>query len=339
MPITVWCDYIYGISDALRTIYQPPHVIDLAWKLLIQNTQIYKEYWFELWGAFIDRVEERLKSDEHGDGYNKLKLMDDFHINNDNYFRKYAPLWYINAYFYSSYSFSKSILVKKDMLESIIKHIDDLIINSKDATYLTISKLWNEVIDYISCINHSSLELKDHDSIKISLIESIYNISSFPPDFIRFLYVDFSKSLLSNFEQTYWLNNVDSTLIIVEYLKFLTICKNYNENFSPSVWVDQFWHHHMTYDTKQYRHFWENTLGSEIEHLEHDPSSMNIYEKLSVIDKSKRFAEAYFEWFGESPPEWIWPELTLDSWNKDNNFVFINIYNTFNMKFWIKSCN
>ena len=59
--------------------------------------------------------------------------MDDFHINNDNYFRKYAPLWDINicilnAYFYSSYSFSKSILVKKDMLESIIKHIDDLMI-------------------------------------------------------------------------------------------------------------------------------------------------------------------------------------------------------------------
>ena len=42
---------------------QPPPIIDAVWKLLIQSSRIYKEFWVELWGAFIDRVETEIKVD------------------------------------------------------------------------------------------------------------------------------------------------------------------------------------------------------------------------------------------------------------------------------------
>ena len=151
------------------------------------------------------------------------------------------------------------------------------------------------------------------------------------------LSTDFSQCLISSFEQSYWLNHSDAVLIMIEYLKFLTIWKIHNENFSPSSWVDQFWHHHMLFDTKQYRDFWENLFGSEIEHQEHDPSSiMTKEEKLLLIEKSKRFTEIYFENFREFPPEWIWPKITLESFEFNNEFVWINIYKTVLMKFLIK---
>ena len=89
----------------------------------------------------------------------------------------------------------------------------------------------------------------------------------------------------------------------------------------------------------KYRDFWESVFSSEIEHHENDQSVMNEEEKLSLINKSKRFNEVYYECFWEYPPECIWPELTLESWNQDDDFIFINLYKTLKMKISISANN
>ena len=80
-------------------------------------------------------------------------------------------------------------------------------------------------------------------------------------------------------------------------------------------------------------------FSSEIEHHENDQPVMTEEEKLSLIDKSKRFNDVYYECFWEYPPEYIWPELTLESWNQDDDFIFINLYKTLKMKTSISVIN
>ena len=91
----------------------------------------------------------------------------------------------------------------------------------------------------------------------------------------------------------------------------------------------------MSLDTKKYRDFWESLFGYQVEHLEHDPSSMTHSEKLEQINKSEKFLEAYIECFGEAAPESIWPKLNIDS-SEEDDFVCINIFKVLIMKIYIK---
>ena len=148
--------------------------------------------------------------------------------------------------------------------------------------------------------------------------------------------MEFPLTLLSRFEYRYCLNHSDAILIMIEYFKFITICRLNGGNFSPSKWVDQFWHHHISFDTKHYRDFWESFTGGEIEHQEHDSSNMNEEEKLSHIEKYREFKKIYKQMFNEFPPKSVWPEPTIESCEKDDVFVNINIYKTLYMKWIIK---
>ena len=53
--------------------FHPPVIVDLVWKTLITNTQIYKEYCYELCGGFIDRVDPLIK-DNIGELYNNFLI-------------------------------------------------------------------------------------------------------------------------------------------------------------------------------------------------------------------------------------------------------------------------
>ena len=333
--------YIHNNKLYFENIYSPSAIIDSAWKLLIQNTKIYREFCYELWGAFIDRVEPQ--SNQLNDNRYAIKYswLDQFFLDYNNYFKKYDPL-HENFYDpkYILFSIKHFVKIKKEYLSSIINYIDEKVIDYDidQATTDKVFNLWDEIYWKIFINNTDVISVSEADNeLSINSILNPEKYSSYPLVFIQLLTKDFNKSLLSSFEQVYCLRNSDVILIMVEYLKFLTICKIYNENFSPSFWVDQFWHHHMSYDTKYYREFWENIFGVEVDHQEYNPQSMSQEEKFILIEKFKRFVDVYIEWFGESPPKWIWPELILDSWEtKDEHFVSINIYKTVLMKLFIK---
>ena len=318
-------------------MYNPSKIIDSAWKLLIQNNKIYREFCIELWGSFIDKIDPNNRQN-----WLKYYCLYQYFTDYNSYFKKYDPL---HEYDYNEkyllFTAKHFVKVKKDNLRIIINYIDDSLIDQSITKTDQILNLWDEVHNKIIINNANAVIVKetDHELIVGSILDT-KKYSSYPQIFMKLLSVEFDQNLLSAFEETYCLSNSDAILIMVEYLKFLTICKIYNESFSPSSWVDQFWHHHMSYDTKHYREFWENLFGVEVEHHEHDPSSMSQEEKLILIEKSKRFTEVYIEWFGEAPQEWVWPELTLDSWNNMNDeFVSIDIYKTILMKLFTKSSN
>ena len=89
--------------------------------------------------------------------------------------------------------------------------------------------------------------------------------------------------LLKSFAQRYWISEDDVLLIIIEYYKFLTIVKIKGDGFTPSPWVDEFWHHHMSSDTYHYRNFWISLFGSKIDHFECDLPNVLNSERCKLI--------------------------------------------------------
>ena len=80
--------------------------------------------------------------------------------------------------------------------------------------------------------------------------------------------------LFTSFTKRYLLKESDGILIIIEYFKFLTLIHEWGEGLTPSQWVDEFWLHHMAFDTKHYRDFCNNLFGKQIHHHKYKtPSS------------------------------------------------------------------
>ena len=40
----------------IKSIYYPSPIIDFVWRMLILDSNTYNEFWYELWGYYIDRV-------------------------------------------------------------------------------------------------------------------------------------------------------------------------------------------------------------------------------------------------------------------------------------------
>ena len=201
--------------------------------------------------------------------------------------------------------------------------------NSDELKY----KIWDDIHSWITKSHANIFRNDEYKSMLLALTDS-EKLRTYPSIFIILLTSDFPQNLWSSFEHRYCLSNSDASLVMVEYLKFLTICKLFKAEFSPSKWVDQFWHHHMSFDTKKYRDFCESLFGYQVEHLEHDPSSMTHSEKLEQIIKSEKFSKAYIECFGDDMPASIWPKLNTDS--SEDNFVCLNIFKVLIMKIFIK---
>ena len=79
--------------------------------------------------------------------------------------------------------------------------------------------------------------------------------------------------LFNSFMKRYLLCESDAILIMIEYFKFLTLVHEWGDGLTPSPWVDEFWHHHMTFDTNHYRDFCNCLFGGQIDHNECEPPS------------------------------------------------------------------
>ena len=225
-------------------------------------------------------------------------------------------------------------MIIKSELDEILNMINLSVINKQFNKNELKYEMWDNIHSWITN-SHANIFENDECNSIFSVLTDNNKLWTYPSIFIKLLSLEFPQNLLSSFEQRYCLNNSDAILVMVEYLKFLTICKLFKAEFSPSKWVDQFWHHHMSLDTKRYRDFCESFFGYKVEHLEHDPSSMTYSEKIDQINKSEKFLEAYIECFGEVAPESIWPKLNTDS-SEDDSFVCINIFKILVMKIFIK---
>ena len=81
--------YTYNNWIYFENMYSTSSVIDLVWKLLIQNSKVYKEFCIELWEAFIDRVEPNSKMYFNFKNTCKYNWMNQFLSDYNTYFKKY----------------------------------------------------------------------------------------------------------------------------------------------------------------------------------------------------------------------------------------------------------
>lgn len=74
---------------------------------------------------------------------------------------------------------------------------------------------------------------------------------------------------------------------------------------TPSPLVDEFWHHHITFNTSWYRKFCTTIFGGYIHHSEGDGTegSLDLHNRLYAGT-----LKLYKEKFGVNPPKSIWPD-------------------------------
>ena len=178
--------------------------------------------------------------------------MSSFLSDYDSFFKKYPPVWSSDwNKEYIAWDLQNSVMIRKELLAETISIINEIWVNISNPRSENLVKMWDDIHNKVIILNSNFFInwSKVKEEMLDKFTDSIENLK-YPSLFNQLLWYDFSQHLLKSFEQTYCLNNSDAILIMIEYLKFLTICKIYGENFSPSTWVDQFWHHHMSFDSK-----------------------------------------------------------------------------------------
>ena len=66
---------IFGDNVYFQSIYYPYAIIDSVWRLLIQSTRIYTEFWYELWGAYIEHIDHNYSTDNFECKISRLKKL------------------------------------------------------------------------------------------------------------------------------------------------------------------------------------------------------------------------------------------------------------------------
>ena len=130
-------------------------------------------------------------------------------------------------------------MLQKSELCDVISKIDTYIF--KISNFIDsdeIIQYSEEIYDFI--MNMHNDILADHNEIESKLNDILSNMSltKYHELFIMLLNFEFPVNLLSSFTRDYCLTESDGILIIIEYLKFLTVWKLYGDGFSPSSWVD-----------------------------------------------------------------------------------------------------
>jgi hypothetical protein len=84
-------------------------------------------------------------------------------------------------------------------------------------------------------------------------------------------------------------------------LRFMQLKQNMpDEEFSPSLTLDDVWHTHITC-TKAYMAFFDEYFGA---YVHHDPT-------LFPVKRYHDTLAAYFKFFSNNPPALAWPEPTI----------------------------
>lgn len=77
---------------------------------------------------------------------------------------------------------------------------------------------------------------------------------------------------------------------------------------SPSVEVDQAWHLHLVYMQSYWREFCGEVLQQPVHH---GPTKGGQQEQDKFVDLYERTKQSYQAFFGESPPQDIWPSSKI----------------------------
>lgn len=109
--------------------------------------------------------------------------------------------------------------------------------------------------------------------------------------------------------------------VIEEYKKFAFLAVAAGHPVTPSDQVDQVWHLHLTYTRSYWEIFCPKILRTP---LHHEPTQGGTTEHGKFTDWYSHTLESYQQFFGEDPPDDIWPGLS-DRFGPELEFVRVNL--------------
>lgn len=108
--------------------------------------------------------------------------------------------------------------------------------------------------------------------------------------------------------------------VIEEYKRFVFLAVAADHPATPSDQVDQVWHLHLTYSRSYWEDFCPNILKMS---LHHEPTKGGDAESEKFDHWYEQTLASYEQFFGEAPPEQIWPAADL-RFGRDNAFIRVN---------------
>lgn len=96
--------------------------------------------------------------------------------------------------------------------------------------------------------------------------------------------------------------------VVEEYKRFLFLARAAGHPVTPSEEVDQAWHLHLVYT----RSYWDRMCREVLERpLHHGPTKGGAQEADKFVDWYEKTKQSYAAFFGEEPPEDIWPSSSV----------------------------
>jgi uncharacterized protein (TIGR04222 family) len=111
-----------------------------------------------------------------------------------------------------------------------------------------------------------------------------------------------------------------------EYKRFVFLTMVAEHEVTPSHEVDEAWHLHLTYTRSYWNGLCQGILGRPLHHV---PTKGGPAERDRHIQQYEQTLATYAKWFGEPPPEDIWPPPEI-RFAKDSHYVRLE-----RRRFWI----
>ena len=144
--------------------FHPPVPLDFAWQTLILNSKVYKEYWFKLWGGYIDRL------DFESNTYiiNRYYQFNSKSRSVENSIRKYQPLYPFNLIENTVIQeFKYLLIIEKSKLPAVVKCIERAVNDTVNDLTIpeNVSELINNIYEEIK--NEGKLEIWEESKGKL----------------------------------------------------------------------------------------------------------------------------------------------------------------------------
>jgi uncharacterized protein (TIGR04222 family) len=124
--------------------------------------------------------------------------------------------------------------------------------------------------------------------------------------------------------------------VIDEYRRFLFLCLRAGHQVTPSEEVDQVWHLHLVYT----RSYWERLCGDVFgKTIHHHPTIGGMAEGDKFRNSYQKTLESYERFFGESPPEDIWPPVERRFSPRDHQWVDVSKNWVLPRPGWLSRCS
>jgi len=302
---------------------KPNVILDRIWWLLLKRHTLYKDFCNSLYNTYLLRSPNFMEVIDH-----KLtKQGDVLHwAFNDTYIQQCSNQQDEKKIDINYHSYE--ILVTKDILEDTIKSlIQQSICNLVKSSEASKSQITStEIIKMIETIRDSEERVSIFPSLSENELHEILNewnnIEWEDPEdeklMNNLLGWQFSQSLKSTAISLLNIDEIQFTVLAIEYFKLLILLRKESELEVPENWVTQLWQIHLS-NEPSYKDLTESIFGS---YLKYRGSSISSHQ-IDIKDSYKNIREIYQKTSGSKLNDSLWCPFEMN----EINVIQVNLFN------------